>query len=154
MESLRPSSLLVLATAMALPDDFSQCLVLNTVAAARTVLRRYDARLKPFGVTVQQFSLLAAIRYHPGETVAALAQRVHLDRTSLTRNLSLLERKGLTRRLPASGNARPCELTAAGTGLLDQLLPEWRKAQSELMSSVPEDEAVTYLRIAKRLSKD
>jgi DNA-binding MarR family transcriptional regulator len=140
---------------MPLPDDLSKCLVLNTVAAARTLLRRYDAELKPFGVTVQQFSLLAAIRFHPGEPVMTLAQRVFLDRTSLTRNLDLLERKGLVRRLSgAAGNVRLCELTKQGDTVLDRLLPEWQRSKSELMEGLSDRAAEIFLRVAKHLSQE
>lgn len=137
---------------MALPDDLSKCLVMNTIVAARKLLRRYDAKLKPFGVTAQQFWLLAAIRFHPGEPVALLAQRVFLDRTSLTRNLDVLERKGLVRRVAGvAGNARLCELTEPGNTLLDRLLPEWERAQSELMAGLSDQDAETYLQVARRL---
>ncbi len=139
---------------MNLPEDLARCLVLNTVSAARTLLRRYDAKLKPYGVTVQQFSLLATIRYHPGEPVASLAHKVSLDRTSLTRNLDLLESKGLIRRAQASGPARICELTETGETLLDQLLVEWQQAQAGLLSRLTDTDAETYLRVAKLLSKD
>lgn len=137
---------------MQMPDDLSRCLVLTTIAAARTLLRHYDDQLKPFGVTVQQFSLLAAIRFHPGEPVMALAQRVQLDRTSLTRNLDLLERKNLVRRVVGVvGNVRLCELTEQGNAMLDRLLPEWQRAQSELMDGISEQDADTYRRVVRRL---
>ncbi len=144
-----------LASVMSLSDELSTCLVLNTVAAARTLLRRHDAKLKPFGVTVQQFSLLAAIRFHPGAPVATLAQRVFLDRTSLTRNIDLLERKNLVRRVAGTvGNARLCELTAQGSAVLDRLLLDWQKAKSDLMMDISEQDAATYLRIAQQLSRE
>jgi DNA-binding MarR family transcriptional regulator len=144
-----------MAFTMTLPDDLSKCLVLNTISAARTLLRRYDAKLKPLGVTVQQFSLLAAIRFHPGEPVSTLAQRVFLDRTSLSRNLDLLERKRLVRRASRTvGNARICELTKRGNTLLDRLLPEWQESKSELMEGQPDQDAETYLRVAKHLSRE
>jgi DNA-binding MarR family transcriptional regulator len=118
------------------------------------LLRRGDAKLKPFGVTVQQFSLLAAIRFYPGEPVATLAPRVFLDRTSLTRNLDLLERKGLVRRISgATGNLRLCELTDQGVTLLDRLLPEWLRSGSELMEGISGQDAEAYLRVAKQLSQ-
>lgn len=140
---------------MELPDDLSSCLVLNTVAAARTLLRRYDAQLKQFGVTVQQFALLAAIRFHPDEPVAVLARRVALDRTSLIRNLDLLARRGLARRVSAgAGNVRFCELTREGDGLLDRLLPEWRRAQRELRRGLSREAAGTYLRVAKQMAQE
>lgn len=139
---------------MSMPEELADCLVLNTVSAARSLLRRYDARLKPFGVTVQQFSLLGAIRSHPEEPVALLAQRISLDRTSLTRNLDLLERKGLVHRLAGpSGNARFCALTEAGDTLLDQLVVEWRKAQPGLLTGLSADEIATYLKVARHLAR-
>jgi DNA-binding MarR family transcriptional regulator len=136
---------------MNMPEALSRCLVMNTVAAARMLLRRYDTKLKPYGVTVQQFSLLAAIRFNQGEPVASLANKVALDRTSLTRNLDLLERKGLIRRVAANGNLRLCQLTEAGDLLLDRLLEEWKEAQSEMLSSLTADESEVYLRVARRL---
>lgn len=136
-------------------DDLSSCLVLNTIAAARSLLRRQDTKLKPFGVTVQQFALLAAIRLHPGEPVATLAQRVLLDRTSLTRNLDLLERKGLVQRVSnAAGNVRLCELTEQGDAVLDRILPEWRQSKAALTEGLPEQDAETYLRVARHLAQE
>jgi DNA-binding MarR family transcriptional regulator len=140
---------------MQMSDELSRCLVLNTIAAARTLLRRFDGQLKPFGVTVQQFSLLAAVRSHPGEPVMALAQHILMDRTSLTRNLDLLERKGLVRRLAGvKGNARLCELTEAGDTVLDRLLPEWQRVGSEFNNDIPEQDAETYRRVAARLMRE
>ncbi len=138
---------------MSLPDDLANCLVLNTVAAARALVRRYDAKLKPFGVTVQQFSLLAAIRYNPGATVGALSSRIHLDRTSLIRNLDRLEAKGLVRRTDSGGNVRVSELTDDGGVLLDRLIVEWQAAQAGLMRDSSADEAETYLKISRRFSR-
>ncbi|WP_051228442.1 MarR family winged helix-turn-helix transcriptional regulator [Pleomorphomonas oryzae] len=139
---------------MALPDDLANCLVLNTVAAARALVRRYDAQLKPFGVTVQQFSLLAAIRYNPGATVGALSSRIHLDRTSLIRNLDRLEEKGLVRRTDgAGGNIRISELTKEGNTLLDRLIVEWQAAQADLANGSSPEETQTYLKISRRFSR-
>lgn len=139
---------------MSLPDDLSNCLVLNTVAAARALVRRYDAKLKPFGVTVQQFSLLAAIRYNRGATAAALSSRIHLDRTSLIRNLDRLELKDLVRRTDgAGGNMRVSELTEDGNALLDRLLVEWQAARAGLMGGNSPEETETYLKISRRFSR-
>ncbi len=139
---------------MSLPEDLSNCLVLNTVAAARALVRRYDAKLKPYGVTVQQFSLLAAIRYNPGATVGVLSSRIHLDRTSLIRNLDRLEGKGLVRRVDSgSGNARVSELTEEGGILLDRLIIEWQAAQVTLKGLGSPEETEAYLRISRRFSR-
>lgn len=139
---------------MPLPQDLSDCLILNTVAAARALLRRHDARLRRFGVTVQQFALLAAVRFYPGESVAGLAQRAFLDRTSLTRNLDLLERKGLVRRVAGAGKVRLCELTAEGGALLDAIRPEWERARVDLTADLPTQDVATYLAVVRGLAQD
>ncbi|MCJ2064965.1 MarR family transcriptional regulator [Methylobacterium sp. J-088] len=139
---------------MSLPDALANCLVLNTVAAARTLLRRGDAAFKPFGVTVQQFSLLAAIRFNPETPVAVLARRILLDRTSLTRNLDLLEQKNLVERVADTDtSARLCRLTQDGSVLLDQLLDVWQRAQADIRDGFDETEADTYLRLVKHFAR-
>lgn len=140
---------------MTISDDLSNCIIMNTVSASRTLLRRYDARIRHLGVTVQQFYLLAAIRSLPGEPVSVLARKVLLDRTSLTRNLDLLERKGLVRRRDGeSGNRRICELTEAGAAVLDELLPQWREAKAKLMHGLSDAEVETYLKVARHLARE
>lgn len=139
---------------MSMPEALSQCLVLNTIAAARALTRVADARFKPYGVTVQQFSLLSAIRFNPEEPVKNLAERISLDRTSLTRNLDLLEKKVLVQRVAqTSGNIRICVLTESGNHLLDQLLDEWHQAQRGIIKGFSAGEADTYVRIAKHFAK-
>lgn len=139
---------------MPLPQDLSDCLILNTVATARALLRRHDAQLKPYGVTVQQFALLAAVRFNPGTSVAALARVAFLDRTSLTRNLDLLERKGLVRRRDGVGRARLCELTPTGDALLTAIRPEWERARAALVADLPPEELAIYLSVARCLGRD
>jgi DNA-binding MarR family transcriptional regulator len=138
---------------MSLPSDLADCLVLNTVASSRSLLKRWDAKLRPFGVTVQQFFLLAAIRFLPEQPVMTLAESIAVDRTSLTRNLDLLEKKGLVQRRPGLARSRRvCELTSAGDLLLDQLLTAWPEARMRSLEGISEEEAEIYLRVARRLA--
>jgi DNA-binding MarR family transcriptional regulator len=120
--------------------------------AARAITRRYDAYLRPHGVTATQFSLLGAISQRPGATVSALAEERGFERTTLTRNLDKLEVMGLAAST-AVGRGRVPTLTTAGEALVEQLLPLWRQAQAELrteLSSKAFDDSINTL---KRLSK-
>lgn len=137
-----------------LSDDLSRCVVLNIVVAARTLLRRYDAKLKPYGVTVQQFALLGALRAYPCAPVAVLAERIVLDRTSLTRNLDLMERKGLVRRVASAGNLRLCELTGKGEALLEELIPQWQASKADLLHGISERDADTFFKVVRHIARD
>jgi DNA-binding MarR family transcriptional regulator len=135
-------------------DDFSGCLVLNTVMAARALQRRYDERLSQFGVTVVQFSLLMTVRKYPSSTLTEMSRRIAMDRTTLTRNLDLLARRKLVlKNRTDKGNALTCVLTPEGDALLDQLIPEWHKAQFELRALMEGQNAQDYLATLKRLAK-
>ena len=134
--------------------DFSTCLVFNTRMAARAVTRRYDALLRPYGVTAAQFSLLGGIRRGEGQTVSELADKNGIDRTGLTRNIDRLERMGLIASRPADkGNGRVCDLTEKGEALVEELVPLWLKAQAEMRELLSASDFSTTLTVLKRLSR-
>jgi DNA-binding MarR family transcriptional regulator len=134
--------------------DFSTCLVFNTRMAARAVTRRYDAMLRPHGVTSAQFQLLGGIRRGEGMTVTELAERNGIDRTGLTRNIDRLERMGLiASRQAAKGNARICDLTEDGEAMVARLTPIWLKAQAEMRELLAPGDFSTTLNVLKRLSR-
>ena len=134
--------------------DFSTCLVFNTRMAARAVTRRYDAMLRPHGVTAAQFQLMGGISRGEGRTVTDLAERNGLDRSGLTRKLDRLERMGLIRsHQAAKGNARVCDLTEAGEAMVARLTPIWVEAQAEMRDLLSANDFSTTLNVLKRLSR-
>jgi DNA-binding MarR family transcriptional regulator len=73
------------------------------VARASTAL--YDEALAPSGLKVTMFRLLRKIEATPDVTITGLAEMLGLDRSTLGRNLKVLERQGLVR-LPSGQDAR------------------------------------------------
>ncbi len=70
-----------------------ECVCLNLRKATRTVTKLYDEAYRPIGIRSTQLPLLVAAFLH-SHTVTSLADEVALDRTTLSRNLIPLERKG------------------------------------------------------------
>ena len=135
-------------------DDFSQCLVRNTRMAARAVTRRADHKLRRFGVTAAQFTVLTTLRDHPDRSVTAMASENAMDRSTLSRNLDLLERKGLVTKLATEhGNGRIAALTEAGAVLVEQMVPEWRKGQAELRETLNNPDFAGVLAALQQLAK-
>ena len=142
-----------MAATLVTEDDFSQCLLLNTIRTARVLSRRYDNRLKPYGVTVAQFSVMMVVRHNPGETINALAARIAMDRSTLSRNVDLLAAKGLVvKQESARGNARTCSLTPSGDRLLDDLVPQWHAVREELGRMLQDADPHAYLSALQALS--
>ncbi|MDF2232937.1 MarR family winged helix-turn-helix transcriptional regulator [Albimonas sp. CAU 1670] len=131
----------------------STCLVLSTIRAARALTRRYDARLREHGVTLAQFSVMGSIREQAERTLSEHAERIAMDRTTLSRNLDLLERKGLARKTSGAGNARRCALTPAGEALLDRLMPLWAEAQDEIRARLGDADPDAFLHMLDLLTR-
>ncbi|TDH60730.1 MarR family transcriptional regulator [Dankookia rubra] len=109
------------------------CLCLHAQRAARALARRYDAALRPLGLTSGQFSLLMALNRPEPPAMGEVASLLAMDRTTLTANLKPLERRGLLAVTPdgADRRSRRLELTELGRTLLACALPAWERTQAE-----------------------
>jgi DNA-binding MarR family transcriptional regulator len=129
-------------------------MVSNTRMAARAITRRYDAYLRPFGITATQFSLLGGITEMPDATVSEIAEARGFDRTTLTRNLDRLEAMGLiASHHPEHGNGRISDVTPKGRAMLDEALPLWRQAQAEMRAELSSRTFDDSIKMLKRLAK-
>jgi DNA-binding MarR family transcriptional regulator len=109
-----------------LAQEGSSCVSFNIRKAARTVTQLYDERLRPLGIRSTQLSILGKTMALQPVTVTHLAKATLTDRTTLTRNLSLLEKQGLIRL------EREVRLTDQGRDLLAQVYPIWKEVQVEV----------------------
>jgi DNA-binding MarR family transcriptional regulator len=103
------------------------CLCLHLQQAARAVARRFDAALRPLGLTNGQFSLLMSLNRPGPATIGSVSVLLAMDRTTLTANLKPLERRGLVTVsvVDSDKRSRNLMLTAAGRDLLVAALPIW-----------------------------
>lgn len=120
----------------ALHDVGERCVCLHARMAARAVTRAYDAAIAPLGLETTQFTLLAAIAVDPTRSVTAMADRLALERTSLSRNLAVLSRRGLIAAGTGRGRAVRYALTPAGRALLAAALPAWETAQGRFETAL------------------
>jgi DNA-binding MarR family transcriptional regulator len=115
--------------------DFSECQQCRCLAArseAQRLTRMFDERLRPFDLTINQFTLLATLAIAGVQPVTRLAGRLGIDRTTMTRNLSLAEKRGLVKVQPGKDSReRLVEITAAGRARAETAFPAWRAAQRE-----------------------
>jgi DNA-binding MarR family transcriptional regulator len=110
------------------------CLCLHVQRAARTVARRFDETLRPYGLTNGQFSLLTALNRPAPPPMSAVASLLAMDRTTLTANLKPLERRRLVKVAVDNRDRRNrvVTLTAAGRKLLTDAFPVWQRTQDAL----------------------
>ena len=133
------------------------CLSLNLRRTERLVTRHYDAALAAVGLTAVQFPILAVIATIDTPTFRHLAEELELDRSTLSRNLALLEREGLVEIGPSAGR-RPgrLSLTRKGRVALRQGYDRWREAHEALAALVSPDavaEGLAFLKTLRRQAR-
>lgn len=116
------------------PRQASPCTWLRLRKASRQVTQIYDHHLAPWGLTVNQYSILGHLRALPGIAISALADVMVMDPTSLTRALRPLQRQGLIRAESdrEDRRARRLHLTAEGELMHKAAGVGWRAAQTHI----------------------
>ena len=130
------------------------CLCLHVQRAARSLARRFDAELKPVGLTNGQFSLLMSLNRPdapgvPKATVGSVAELLGMDRTTLTAAARVLYGRGLLTvdAEAADKRSKVLRLTAEGRRVLAAAVPIWTRVHGEIERGLGDGEA-------KRLRKN
>ncbi|CAN7259975.1 MarR family winged helix-turn-helix transcriptional regulator [Phyllobacterium sp. LjRoot231] len=96
----------------------------------------FDEKLRPFELTINQYSLLTALILGGPTTISDIAERLGIDRTTLTRNLALVSNRRLITVNPGEdGRERVVTLTSKGWAVAEAALPAWKAAQAEASAS-------------------
>ena len=118
------------------------CAAFNLRRATRLVTQHFDRHLRPLGIKITQFSLLAALS-PPDErlTIGVLARGMGMDRTTLSRNLAVLVERGLAR-LDDGQDRREhlASLTPAGREVFARAVPIWEQAQAGVTAAMGGDD--------------
>ena len=111
----------------------ADCVGMRVGRLHRIVARRFDQSLRPLGLTLPQLEVLSALTLagHPVRP-GALADYLAVERSTMSRNLSVLEDRGWARTAERSptGRSMTFAITGPGTEVLARAGDAWREAQA------------------------
>ncbi len=111
----------------------SNCVALRMRMLNRVVTGIYDDAFRPLGLKASQLNILVAAAKLRTARPADVATRLHLDLSTLSRNVERMKARGWLTVVPDSdGRAQPFQLTAEGAHLLKKALPAWTQAQAQI----------------------
>jgi DNA-binding MarR family transcriptional regulator len=117
------------------------CACMSLRKASRAVTQFYDSIMQESGLRVTQITLIRVLAHVGPVAIGALAERLVMDRTTLTRNLKPLIDRGLvTVRQGRDRRSREVELSEPGRAALARAMPLWREAQARFVRSLGEGE--------------
>ena len=127
----------------------SSCYCTNLRRSANVVTDFYGSVLKNAGLTVAQYYLLINLSRLEAANITQWAERVGLDRSTMVRNVKLLESKGWIS--PAAGKGKVFSLSPEGRQVLDQAIPLWQDAQAQMETLLGKEDAAAFFRIHEKL---
>lgn len=97
---------------------FEKCIYFNSNAFVRHLNRIWDEAYKPTGLSAPHAYVLRLVCHQPGITQKQLGAQLHLEKSTVTRFVSVLEGKGLLHRQAGeSGREVRVKVSAAGKRL-------------------------------------
>ncbi|MCB5275403.1 hypothetical protein BJG92_02951 [Arthrobacter sp. SO5] len=109
----------------------SDCYSTSIRSATRKITAMYDAALQPAGVNIAQLALLRRLSDTTALSVEELARAAELERSTVTRNVRVLEKQGLVQIGESEKDRRTVNilLTPRGVDTLRLSGPLWDAAQ-------------------------
>jgi DNA-binding MarR family transcriptional regulator len=108
-----------------------ECIAVRMRMLNRVVTNIYDDALRPLGLKVSQMNILVAAAKMGTARPAEVCERLHLDVSTLSRNVERMKARGWLEVIPdEDGRAQPFRLTAQGNKLLERATPAWNNAQA------------------------
>ncbi|MBI5014347.1 MAG: MarR family transcriptional regulator [Deltaproteobacteria bacterium] len=132
---------------------FQDCLCFALTRASRRVAKVYREKLDPYGLTQPQFFLLIALYEEDGLPITALAEKVALDKSTLTGLLDRVERDGLVERVPTPEDRRALQirLTPKAEALRQRLTAIYDETNAWFLSQLTAEERETFDRAIAKL---
>jgi DNA-binding MarR family transcriptional regulator len=132
------------------------CVCGNLRMAARLVTAYYDAALRPCGIEANQMTMLWVAHAEDAQPASQLAHAAGMDQSTASRNLAVLEARGLVASIPSSTDRRQrlIRLTRRGKSVLMRALPRWQQAQADLSSATSDiADMVSVGRVLRKVSR-
>lgn len=118
------------------------CYCVSIRKAARKVTAHYDAALAPVGVNLAQFSLLRTIARRAPLSLTELGRLTELDRSTVGRNVKILERMGLVAMSGGKDHREAMAMLAPqGARVLYEGAPLWDATQRSIETTLGPDAA-------------
>ncbi len=115
----------------------TECTNFNLKKATRVIQNMFDDAFKPVGLEGTQYTVLGHVFVFGPISLTKLADLMHVDRTTLARNLAPLEKRDLVDIKQGSDRrAKFINITSKGKEVLSEALPLWKKTQEKIKTAL------------------
>jgi DNA-binding MarR family transcriptional regulator len=130
----------------------SGCLLGHWRKVNRILSGIYEAEMRDWGLKSSQLNLLVAVAKAGPVRRIDLGKRLHLDPSTLTRNLQVMLKQGWIEEKLDEEDQRSARLkiTTKGRKLLESIAPAWKRAQTRARQMLGNEGAALVLSLKER----
>lgn len=132
---------------------FQECICFSLGKVSRQMARRYREQLAPYGISQPQFFLLIALYEEDDILISRLAEKVALDKSTLTGILDRLERDGFVNRVSKPEDRRSLYicLTAKAYSLKKDLTHIYDDTNHRYLAKLTDQEKKIFDQVIEKL---
>ena len=128
----------------------SDCYCTNLRRSAGKITELYDKAFSDLQITASQYYLLVNLFRAEKSNISNWAVLVGLDRSTMVRNIKVLQTKGWIE--PTEGHGKQFRLSDSGVDIVKSAMPIWNEAQNMIELALGKEDAEAIFRIAAKLS--
>lgn len=118
-------------------SEIDTCICIDVRNAANQLTRLYDEAIREAGISITQFSLIHSILTLKEPTLNRLSEATQLDRSTLGRNVRVLENVGLVSINPGiDARTRVIGVTRKGKNAFKKAAPLWINIQADMQAKL------------------
>lgn len=123
------------------------------IRGANSVNKTLNKKLTPYDIAIEQRATLEIIKFEPHVNQTTIANLLGKDKTTISRSLNSLEKKGLIIRSEISGDKRSnkIELTKAGDQILEDTREEVTSYRESINKKLSQEEIEMFFKIIDKL---
>lgn len=123
------------------------------IRGANSINKTINTKLKPFDIAIEQRVTLEIIKFKTNVNQTSIASLLGKDKTTVSRSLNSLEKKGLIKRTETLGDKRSnnIELTYEGEEILENTISEVESFRESLNQKLNKEEIKAFFKIIDKL---
>ncbi len=131
-----------------------QCIAVRIRMLSRMITNIYDSAMNPFGIKLNQMSILSLV-YLGGEVgYDTLCKRLKMEKSTASRNIERMRKQGWIEVVPAQDERRKLlKVTPTGEEILGKVHEAWEDAQTKTVSLLGEEGTEVLCNIANEIWK-
>jgi len=130
-----------------------QCLAGRVRRLNRVVTNLYDRALHPYGIKINQASILVSLLARGEASPGEIGARLQMEKSTVSRTLDRMRNSGWVE-IDGTGPGQTVRVTEAGRQLMVESHEAWQSAQTAARKLLGEEGAQSLAAIADRLAQD